>query len=246
MNRDKLGISETNLPFKGADIWNAYEVSWLNRRGLPQVAVARLIFPCDSLNLLESKSVKLYLNSFNQQAYTDIGEITAVIENDLTALAGAKVKVVMVTMEQLTWNPEDPAGVCLDNQEVEISSYKPDRGLLGMEEPRQLVEETVYTNLFRSNCPLTGQPDWASVSISYSGERISHSALLQYLVSYRQHNDFHENCVESIFADLQSFCLPRVLTVQANFLRRGGLDINPVRSTSSEIDYRALPRLIRQ
>ncbi len=241
-NRNLLGIADA-LPFHGEDIWHAYELSWLNSQGLPQVAIAKFSFPCESPSLIESKSFKLYLNSLNQEKYESSETIRELLTRDLSGKSGADVKVVLFDVDSAQQYITQPQGICLDALAVEITQYHPDENLLVTKNKQ--IEEQVYTNLFRSNCPITNQPDWASMSISYKGAAISHESLLAYLVSYRQHNDYHENCVEKIFVDIQEKCQPDELTVQANFLRRGGLDINPVRSSHSKT-IKTLPRFIRQ
>lgn len=241
-NRKLLGLTHT-LPFHGEDIWHAYELSWLNKQGLPQVAIAKFSFDCESPSLIESKSFKLYLNSLNQEKYQNKEVVRDLLTSDLSDKSGADVKIEIFDMDETKQNISQPQGICLDTLPIEIKKYHPDENLLGTNNTQ--IEEQVYTNLFRSNCPITNQPDWASISISYKGAAISHESLLAYLVSYRQHNDYHENCVEKIFVDIQNKCQPEVLKVQANFLRRGGLDINPIRSSYSE-NIKPLPRFIRQ
>jgi 7-cyano-7-deazaguanine reductase len=249
-NRLALGITGESLPFVGADIWNAYEMSWLNKRGKPQVGRGRFIVPCDSQCLIESKSLKLYLNSLNQHEFDSIEAVRGVIERDVSAAAGAPVEVLLQNFSGMQEMIEAPTGVNLDTLDVECAQYETDASLLQLangDAPfEQLVDEVLYTDLFRSRCPITGQPDWGTVTVCYKGPQISHAALLQYLVSYRLHNDFHENCVERIFCDIQQQCRPQSLSVEANFLRRGGLDINPVRATSEMMDYVLFPRYNRQ
>ncbi|MGA0807076.1 MAG: NADPH-dependent 7-cyano-7-deazaguanine reductase QueF [Pseudohongiellaceae bacterium] len=249
-NRAMLGIG-IDLPFTGADVWNAFELSWLDPQGLPQVARGRFIFPCTSPNIIESKSLKLYLNSLNQHRFADRDAAIATIEADLTQAAGAPVQVMVQPFKGMQELLETPDGTCLDTLEAGCEHYEVEPALLrpalasnalGAAE----VEEVLYTDLFRSLCPVTGQPDWASVVICYHGAPIEHAALLRYLVSFREHRDYHENCVERIYCDLLQRCQPRSLSVEANFLRRGGLDINPVRASSDSINYVLLPRYNRQ
>lgn len=248
LSREKLGLDPgREPPFFGADVWNAYELSWLGPRGKPRIATARFIFPCDSANLIESKSLKLYLGSFNQERFASSEEPGRLMQQDLSRAAEGEVKVIIHSLEDFQRSmPEEPAGACLDLLDVEIASYELDPALLEPEDPSPIVEETLYTELFRSSCPVTGQPDWATVTVCYRGRRISQPALLKYLISYRRHCDYHENCVERIFLDLRQRCQPLALTVEANFLRRGGIDINPVRSTVNITDYEGFPRYIRQ
>ncbi len=240
--RKKIGLT-SKLPFYGKDVWHAYELSWLNDRGLPQVALGRFSVDCTSPALIESKSFKLYLNSHNQQAYTSREEFIRVLKQDLSEKAGAEIDVVLSSPDaeqQLS----RPAGSKLDTLDIDIDAYQPDSSLLQIESDEQ-VQESFYTDLFRSNCPITGQPDWASVMISYQGSKISATSLLAYLVSYRLHNGYHEDCVEQIFCELMHVCQPHKLYVQANFLRRGGLDICPIRS-NTEMAINDIQRLVRQ
>jgi len=249
-NRQLLGVSETDLPFCGADIWNAFELSWLNPKGMPQVARGRFIFPCTSTALIESKSLKLYLNSLNQHAFTDIDEACDRIKQDLSSAAGAEVDVLLQPFSGMQEVLDVPTGLCLDAQDVVCTQFEPDAQLLQLADAEAafeaIVDEVLYTDLFRSLCPVTGQPDWATVTVCYQGPQINHASLLQYLVSYRQHRDYHENCVERIYCDVLQHCRPQSLSVEANFLRRGGLDINPVRATSEMMDYVLFPRYNRQ
>jgi 7-cyano-7-deazaguanine reductase len=249
-NRQKLGLYGTVLPFCGADVWNAYEVSWLNPLGLPQVARARFVFGHDSPNLIESKSLKLYLNSLNQEQFPSRDAVRERIARDLSAAAGATVEVFVQPFSGMQEMLEAPGGTHLDALQVECDTYHPDPALLKLAGENAaftaLVDEVLYTDLFRSRCPITGQPDWATVTVCYHGAQIDHEALLRYLVSYRLHDDFHENCVERIFCEILDRCQPQSLSVEANFLRRGGLDINPIRSTSEMTNYSALPRYNRQ
>ncbi|HTQ98452.1 MAG TPA: NADPH-dependent 7-cyano-7-deazaguanine reductase QueF [Candidatus Acidoferrum sp.] len=249
-NRRKLGLVPGDLPFTGADVWNAYELSWLDLYGKPQVARGRFIFGCDSPNLIESKSLKLYLNSLNQESFPDLETARLQIAADLAAACGAAVEVLLQDFSGMQELLDAPTGVCLDNLVVRCEQYEVQPGLLQLHATEALfeeaVDEVVYTDLFRSRCPITGQPDWATMTISYQGPRIDHASLLRYLVSYRLHDDFHENCVERIYCDIQLLCRPYQLSVEANFLRRGGLDINPVRSTAPMMDYVLFPRYNRQ
>jgi 7-cyano-7-deazaguanine reductase len=250
VNREKLGLYGTILPFCGADVWNAYELSWLNPAGVPQVARGRFIFRHDTPNLIESKSLKLYLNSLNQERFASREEVRERITADLSTAAGAQVEVFVAPFSGMQELLEAPSGLCLDALDVECTLYQPDPQLLRLAGENaaftELVDEVLYTDLFRSRCPITGQPDWATVTVCYQGAQIDHEALLRYLVSYRLHDDFHENCVERIFCDILDRCQPQSLSVEANFTRRGGLDINPVRSTSEMTNYAALPRYLRQ
>ncbi|HEY0961000.1 MAG TPA: NADPH-dependent 7-cyano-7-deazaguanine reductase QueF [Pseudomonadales bacterium] len=259
-NRQKLGIDSAALPFTGADIWNAYELSWLDTKGMPQVARGRFIFPCTSPFLVESKSLKLYLNSLNQHAFADAGAAAACIRADLSQAAGAEVEVLVQAFGGMKEMLDAPDGIRLDANELGCDRYDVDASLLQLAQWQavgeggqggggrtdELADEVLYTDLFRSRCPMTGQPDWATVTVCYKGPLIDHAALLRYFVSYRLHADYHENCVERIYCDLMARCKPQSLSVEANFLRRGGLDINPVRASAAMMDYVAFPRYNRQ
>jgi 7-cyano-7-deazaguanine reductase len=244
-SRELLGISSASgtLPFSGVDIWNAYELSWLSVSGKPQLACAEFRFPCQSANIVESKSFKLYLNSFNQTRFNDPLKVQELLINDLSSCAGTKVEVKLHAVDN---NPAyavvDLSGICLDSLDVSMDSYSPDPTLLNTTD--ELADECLYSHLLRSLCPVTGQPDWGSVIIRYAGSSIDHSGLLKYLIGYRQHQEFHEQCVERIFVDIMAQCNPTKLSVYARYVRRGGLDINPFRSTGEEIPENH--RLIRQ
>lgn len=244
LKRTELGLA-TDLPFSGVDLWNAYELSWLTPGGKPVVAVGELRISCHTTNLIESKSLKLYLNSFNQTRFDSIHQVAEVIQSDLARVAGGVVTVRLLPPD--AWNRLQLVslpGECLDDLELEISSYALDPELLaGAADRERPVRETLSSHLLKSNCLVTSQPDWASVMIRYRGGRINRQALLRYLVSFRQHNEFHEQCVERIFVDLLRYCQPAQLTVYARYTRRGGLDINPFRSNfESEVDNLRLAR----
>lgn len=232
--RSELGI-DAPLPFVGVDIWNAWELSWLDPRGKPNVAIAEIRVPADSPCIIESKSFKLYLNGFNQERLADSSALRARLETDLSAASGAAVDVRITSLDEAAGAPmTEPPGFCIDDIELgaDIDCYGPPQPefLLAGDE---VVDELLVSRLLKSNCPVTGQPDWASVQISYRGPRIDREGLLRYLISFRRHDDFHEQCVERIFIDLTRRCAPERLTVQARYTRRGGLDINPWRSTRS-------------
>ncbi|TDQ59012.1 7-cyano-7-deazaguanine reductase [Mesocricetibacter intestinalis] len=231
LNRDGLGIT-LQQPFTlGADIWTAYEISWLNPKGVPQVAVADIEIDFRSENLIESKSFKLYLNSFNQTKFTDAAEVQRAMQLDLSACAGGGVKVRLNSLADYSGIPIAALpGQCIDNQDIEIKDYRFNPNLLENCTDAQIVEETLVSHLLKSNCLITAQPDWGSIQIHYIGARIQPEKLLRYLISFRQHNEFHEQCVERIFCDLQHYARPQKLTVYARYTRRGGLDINPFRS----------------
>ena len=244
MNREPLGLYPDSLPFHGADIWTLYELSWLNAKGLPQVAVGEISLNANSVNLIESKSFKLYLNSFNQTNFPDWVAVRTTLQRDLAACAQGDVSVSLFSVEQLEGSPiARLAGECLDHQDISIDSYEFDTGYLQGATASQIVEETLVSHLLKSNCLITNQPDWGSVQIRYRGPQIKREALLRYLVSFRHHNEFHEQCVERIFNDLLRFCQPEQLSVYARYTRRGGLDINPWRSNVAfEPDHGRLAR----
>jgi len=244
--RTEIGIDhETALPFHGYDIWHAYELSWLNLNGLPQIAIGRLGFPASSPNIVESKSLKLYLNSFNQTRLESAAILKLALEQDLRAASGAEVIVEIVLPERFSeLRLSEPPGLLLDTLTPSITHYQPHPELLTHTDTP--VREALVSHLLKSNCPITGQPDWASLFIDYGGPRIDHEGLLAYIVSYRRHAGFHEHCVERIFMDLMRRCRPEFLTVEARYTRRGGLDINPVRSTEPFPYARASGRLARQ
>lgn len=231
-NRVPLGIAEGALPFVGEDEWYAFELSWLDERGKPRVAVARFRLPADSPRLIESKSWKLYLNGFNQTRLASREALVDTLERDLSAAAGAPVSVALFDVDDEALSPERFPGDCLDDLDIEIDGYTPDAGLIEVGE--EIVEETLHSHLLKSNCPVTGQPDWGSVMIRYRGPRLDREGLLRYLISYRQHQDFHEHCVEHIFIDLLARARPERLLVMARYVRRGGLDISPWRATPGE------------
>ena len=240
LNRDDLALSNDNLPFYGEDVWYGYELSWLTPSGKPVVAVAEFRFPCTSVNIVESKSFKLYLNSFNQSRFDSWQQVQETLVSDLSALVEAPAQVTLSKVDDC------PAlaiaaleGQCIDDIDITIDDYQFNPEHLADSAPAQseqdsaVVEQTLVSHLLKSNCLITNQPDWASVYISYRGTEINQQALLKYLISFRQHNEFHEQCVERIFCDIQKYCQPQQLTVYARYTRRGGLDINPFRSTEN-------------
>jgi 7-cyano-7-deazaguanine reductase len=232
--RVELGITGT-LPFVGADIWNAYELSWLNLRGKPLVALAEFIVPADSPSIIESKSLKLYLNSYNQSRLGSVDDVGARIATDLSRAAGAKVTVRIIQVEQAAMrNMGVPHGVCVDELDIAIDTYEPSPTLLQTSPSVISADEVLYSHLLKSNCLVTGQPDWGMLAIRYSGPTIVRESLLRYIVSFREHNEFHEQCVERIFRDIRLQCRPARLAVWARYTRRGGLDINPTRATDAE------------
>jgi 7-cyano-7-deazaguanine reductase len=245
LKRDELGITADTLPFVGEDLWNAYELSWLNARGKPVVAVGTLRVPADSPRLIESKSLKLYFNSLNQTAFASPEEVSAIVSRDLSAAAGVPVAV---NISPLSQRPQAeiryPEGTLLDELDIACTDYQPLPSLLSAVDAPE-IEETLYSHLLKSNCLVTGQPDWAMVVIRYRGRPIERAGLLRYLVSFRDHNEFHEQCVERIFCDIRLHCAPAALAVHARYTRRGGLDINPFRQ-SGEFSTPGNTREIRQ
>lgn len=241
LNRDGLGITQ-NQPFTiGADIWTAYEISWLNEKGLPQVAIADIYLDYQSQNLIESKSFKLYLNSFNQSKFTDFNVVQQTMQRDLSECAQGDVKVRLNPVTVYDSQKIDHLqGDCIDEQDIEITSYEFNADWLKDCVSNEIVEEKLLSHLLKSNCLITNQPDWGTLHIHYVGKKIDHEKLLRYVVSFRQHNEFHEQCVERIFCDLMHYAKPEKLTVYARYTRRGGLDINPFRS-----NFENLPENLR-
>jgi len=241
--RETLGLGR-RLPFRGRDVWTAWELSWLNRKGRPEVAVARLDVPADSPRLVESKSLKLYLGSFAQTTFAGRAEVRRTVERDLSRSVGAPVSVRLLGLDAVVTDGIGTlAGICLDELDVAAAEYGLNPELLALD-GHGAVSEAVFSDLLRTRCPVTNQPDVGSIYIRYAGPRIDHAALLRYLVSYREHAAFHEETVERIFVDLLAHCRPQELAVAACFLRRGGIDINPVRATDA--GELPLPRLARQ
>ncbi len=245
LNRDPLGLHADNLPFHGGDIWTLYELSWLNAKGLPQVAVGHVELSDTSVNLVESKSFKLYLNSFNQTRFASWEEVRATLERDLRDCAQGDVSVALFRLDEMEGQPiAHFHGTCIDEQDIDIDSYEFSADYLQDAASGKVVEETLVSHLLKSNCLITHQPDRGSVQIQYRGPKIDREKLLRYLVSFRHHNEFHEQCVERIFNDIQRFCQPSSLSVYARYTRRGGLDINPWRSNTNFVP--ATGRLVRQ
>lgn len=246
-NREKLSmpVKKVNggLPFYGCDTWTGYEVSWLNEKGKPEVAIAEFIIPCESENIVESKSFKLYLNSFNQTKLRGLEEAQLRMQEDLSKGFGADIQVILCGVMDYPLN-QAGLGDNIDGLDIEVLEYSPNATLLKTL-PEQ-VTETLNSHLLKSNCPVTNQPDWATLVIEYSGSKIDHEALLKYVISFRGHDDFHEHCVEQIFCDLLSVGEFEKLVVSARYTRRGGLDINPTRSLQVGFDKSLIGRLARQ
>jgi len=232
-NRLKLNIKQDQaLPFVGVDIWNAFELSWLNAKGKPQIALAEFQIPADSPNMIESKSFKLYLNSLNNARFADEQEVRERLIKDLSGAAGSKITARLQANETIAKKGiQEMGGVLLDRLDIEIDPHIPaDPSLLSINEDFGPIEQCLVSHLLKSNCPVTGQPDWASVQIRYQGRPILEEGLLRYLIGFRQLGEFHEHCVETIFSDIKRVCKPDKLSVYARYTRRGGLDINPFRT----------------
>lgn len=243
-----LHLDAKAAPFFGADMWTAFELSWLNPRGKPQLAIAHVTIPCESVSIIESKSFKLYLNSFNNTCFADLAEVQATMRADLTEAVwrdGLKQSSVGVRLIEPDFFDQEPLhemdGLSIDRLDIECTRYTPAPDLLKAAVDEQPVSEVLVSRLLKSNCLVTGQPDWGDVQISYSGPQIDQGGLLQYIVSFRNHNEFHEQCVERIFMDIWTRCKPVKLAVYARYTRRGGLDINPFRTSHPM----ALPRNVR-
>lgn len=229
-NRSELTIP---TPWYGQDIWYAYEISWLNPQGKPLVAIGRFAFNWDSPFLVESKSFKLYLNSYNESCFESLEDVKALLIQDLSALTQSRVEVELHLVDQSYQGPsaQPLAGILLDELDVTIKHYQPAPQLLRCSSNTTAVTENLVSHLLKSNCPVTGQPDWGTVQIQYTGPAIDHAALLGYIVSFRKHTEFHEHCVERMYNDIMHHCQPEQLFVMARYTRRGGLDINPWRSS---------------
>ena len=251
--RAEIGITAA-APFFGADMWTAFELSWLNLRGKPQLAIAHFTVPCESRNIIESKSLKLYLNSFNNTKFANADEVKARLRADLSDAvwrddsapapqsSPASIGVTLIAPELFDQEPvHELDGLSLDRLDIDCTRYTPAPDLISVTPTEAPVSEVFSSNLLKSNCLVTGQPDWGSVQISYTGDQIEQGGLLQYLVSFRNHNEFHEQCVERIFMDIWTRCKPMKLAVYARYTRRGGLDINPFRTSYPA----ALPKNIR-
>ena len=237
VKREELGIRSAPI-FLGADLWTAFELSWLNLKGKPQVAIAHITVPAESTHIIESKSFKLYLNSFNATRFVDVQAVRDCMREDLDAALwhGGKIMarcgVKIILSEEVDKEPvHELDGLNLDCMDIECTHYQPAPDLLQTQKNEAPVTETLVSHLLKSNCLVTGQPDWGSVQISYSGDQIDQAGLLQYIVSFRNHNEFHEQCVERIFMDIWTRCKPLKLSVYARYTRRGGLDINPWRTS---------------
>lgn len=230
--RQKTGIQEP-YPYHGEDIWNGFELSWLNPKGKPQIALAEFVFPCHSSYIVESKSFKLYLNSFNQTVFQSCEDVLSTLKKDLSQTVQAEIKVTLFQpFEKIGQELTEFKGICLDHLDISTDSYQVNPSFLMVEQ--EPAQETLYSHLLKSNCMATGQPDWGSLLIRYKGRKMNHEGLLKYIISYRRHIGFAEHCVEQIFQDIMQTCSPECLTVYARYTRRGGLDINPYRSNFEE------------
>ena len=246
LNREALGIVDQQ-PFVGCDVWHAYELSWLNDKGKPVVALARCTVNANSENIIESKSFKLYLNSFNQTSFSSHKAILETVIRDVSAIAGDAVQVELFAPDDVAAFPVTQLpGKCIDDVDIEIKDFNLTSASLALDASNEAVEETLHSHLLKSNCLITNQPDWASVVIDYQGAKIDREGLLRYLISFRQHNEFHEQCVERIFTDIQQFCSPDKLAIQALYTRRGGLDINPYRCSKKDSNTVPFRRINRQ
>jgi 7-cyano-7-deazaguanine reductase len=235
--RGEIGVA-AHAPFFGADLWTAFELSWLTPRGKPQVAIAHITVPCESTHIVESKSFKLYINSFSNTAFASVDAVRDRIRADVSAAVWqggpvqSSVGVKLLLPELFDREPlHELDGLGLDRLEIECTRYTPAPELLTAAFEEHPVSEVLVSHLLKSNCLVTGQPDWGSVQIAYSGPQINQEGLLQYIVSFRNHNEFHEQCVERIFMDIWTRCKPVKLMVYARYTRRGGLDINPFRTS---------------
>ncbi len=247
-NRDRLNMPSQKvsgeLPFYGEDVWTGYELSWLNPKGKPQVAIAEFVIPAESTSIVESKSFKLYLNSFNNTKLSSIDQLQSMLEKDLSAGFGASVKVNLFAANAFPL-ASGQLGENIDDLDIEVKDFEPNAALLKVNASK-VISQTLNSHLLKSNCPVTGQPDWATLVVQYKGSEIDQAALLKYIISYRNHDDFHEHCVEQIFCDLCQAGDFEELVVTARYTRRGGLDINPTRSLQPLKAANAIGRLARQ
>ncbi|AGF46740.1 7-cyano-7-deazaguanine reductase [Candidatus Kinetoplastibacterium desouzaii TCC079E] len=231
----KNHIEIPHISYEGFDLWNAYELSWLNKNGKPEIAIGKFQFPCNSKNIIESKSLKIYLNSLNQTRFIDHNDLQKTIYKDLSIATESNVLVDIIMPSNFKdMHMEDLDGLCIDNINIETNTYLPSPELLKNDNQKNIayVNETIMSRLLRSNCPITKQPDWACIQIKYRGFKINHESLLKYIISYRNHDAYHENCIEKIFVDIMQNCNPEFLSVYAKYTRRGGIDINPWRTTN--------------
>lgn len=240
--RDEIGVDSSHLPFLGFDCWNHYEVSWLNQKGKPMVAMATIMYDCTSEFIIESKSMKLYFNSINNTCFDSLSVVELTIKNDLDAILQTDVDVRLMPLNKVKplMLQTQMDGESIDDLDIACDTYTISPEFLSASD--EAVEEVLTSDLLKSNCLVTHQPDWGSVQIAYKGKRIDREGLLKYLVSFRNHDEFHEQCIERIFVDIMNSCKPEQLTVYGRYTRRGGLDINPYRSTQPH-NRAALSRL---
>ena len=232
-NRKIIKLNYIHLPFIGKDVWTLYELSWLNKNGLPQIAVAVIEINVTSVNIIESKSFKMYINSFNQTKFNSHIDFIKILQVDLSKCVCGGVSIQLFSLNEVkNQKIEQFHGCCIDDQNIEIECYSYNKSLLLNTSGKEIIEESLYSDLLKSNCPITQQPDWASIQIIYTGKAINHIALLRYLISFRNFNEFHEECIERIFNDIENNCKPQKLSVYARYTRRGGIDINPWRSNT--------------
>lgn len=246
--REQLGSGSDDLPFFGVDIWNAYEISWLNPKGKPNIAIGEFYIPADSKNIIESKSLKMYLNSFNNTKLESRDQVAEILKKDLTRAVGKAVEIVLLPLQTIKSDLCEFGvlkGVNIDHLDIQCDHYNEVNNNL-IKYCDEYIEETINSDLLKSNCLVTGQPDWGSVSIEYKGKRIDHASMLEYIISFRNHNEFHEHCVERIFMDIYNIIQPKYLAVYARYTRRGGLDISPYRTTDRVFNNPSNKRLIRQ
>ncbi|RTK92473.1 MAG: NADPH-dependent 7-cyano-7-deazaguanine reductase QueF [Rickettsiales bacterium] len=229
--RDDIGIKNAEECFSGYDLWNCYEFSWLNQNGKPEVRIIKFEVSCQSEFIVESKSVKLYLNSFHNTRFKDEKEILTLLTSDLNEYTKSIVNIEIFHLNHFAGNQLHIfPGICLDEIDIETDIYHVDSSLLKLSNENITVEEELYSNLLKSNCLVTKQPDWASIYIKYKGVKIDHNHLLKYIISFRNHNEFHEQCIEHIYKDIIEICSPEELFIYAKYTRRGGIDINPYRT----------------
>jgi 7-cyano-7-deazaguanine reductase len=240
--RAEIGLTASTVPFLGADLWTAFELSWLNRRGKPQVAIAHLTVPCETPCIIESKSLKLYLSGLHQTVFDSPEDVSQCLRRDLTeAVWRGQAPAGQVGVRLLLppdWAREQVAaldGLSLDRLDLDCTEYQPAPAYLRADHSQPQVQEVLVSDLLKSNCLVTGQPDWGSIRVAYTGAPLDQAGLLRYLVSFRQHHEFHEQCVERIFMDIWTHCRPARLSVLARYTRRGGLDINPWRSSHPQM-----------
>lgn len=243
--RVEIDLDTQINPLFGYDLWTHYEVSWLNHKGKPEVAIAIIMIPCHSRYLIESKSLKLYFNSLNQTTFSNWHDVKQIIIKDLSQVVETEIKLHLFPLSEAPiTHCTKLEGICLDEMDIQCHQYHPDATLLKTHSKN--ITEVIFSNLLKSNCLVTNQPDWGSVQIAYQGNQIDHEGLLQYIVSFREHNEFHEQCIERMFIDIMRQCKPWKLTITGRYTRRGGLDINPVRSTHPLDSLDLSLRLIRQ